>query len=243
MNLIEVVRRSGRNRVNLIAPYRSYCNEAESLLRSRCRLLEVSCSTAPAEGSLNIVCHSSEYEPAVVAYALYNRVLGKDLAAPGLMNDIYRSLIAASSDVLSVLQLSSSNTVSRYKARQYADLMASAGLFLQVPVVDLESMEKGSRSLYLPYFYTGTNERILAMRYLSSLGFDLMIGRRGEERVDILARAGELKLAVVFGGDERIDILNTLPSSTVKVIISSNPVVNFSAIRSLSLEDFLAGGL
>lgn len=243
MNINEVIRRSGRSRINLIAPYRRYCEETEKSLKTRSRLLEVSLSTEPVAGALNILCHSSEYEEAVVAYALYNRVLGREQASPGQLHEIYRTLTASASNVLSILQLSNDNTVSRYRAKQYADLMASAGLFLSVPVVEVDTLKPTGRSLYLPFFYHGSNERVLAMRYLSSLGFDLMIGRCGEEKIDILARAGELQLAVVFGGDEKIDVLNRLSSSAIKLIISSEPVPNFSGIRSLSLEEFLAGAL
>lgn len=242
MNIKEIIRKSGLSQVNLISPCPEYCREMEQSLKTEKRI-SVSLSTYPKAEEVNIVCHGTLFREEVISHALFHKVLGRDQIGSELLTDIYRSIVSSSSDVLSVLRLSNNNTVSRYKAKQYADLMALSGLFLPVPLVTGDTLEPTGRILYLPFFYTGRNERVIAMRYLSSRGFNLMLARAGGGKIDILATLGDISIAMVFGGDEMIDVLNKLPSSYIKVIVGDEPVVNFSQIRSMTIEGLLSGEL
>ena len=229
MEHVKTILKNGIRNINLVAPdVRCSSRAREKILSFGFKGLTLieGREWKNDSGWCNMVCYSSKDEELITSHLLLMKIIGPHCLDSRCARDFYHEL--RTGDVLNISSKSLMRKLgitSFYKARSIITSFASSGLFIPV------GGEKGRRGL-IPYYYDGNDVRILVIRHLLSLGYEVTFTPSL-----IKARLGSSFLAV----GEDIDSLNSINGKVSKILISpDSPVINFSSIRSYTLHSFLS---
>ncbi len=229
MEHIKTILKNGIRNINLVAPdVRCSARVKERILGCGFRGLTLEEGREWKNDSLwcNMVCYSSKDEELITSHLLLMKIIGPLCLDGRCARDFYSELRSGAVFNISTKSfMRKFHLSSFYKARSIIESFASSGLF--IPVCG----EKG-RICLIPYYYEGDDARVLAIRHLLSLGYEVSFSTSL-----IKARLGSSLLAVA----QDIDPLNTIQEKAAKILVSpQSPVINFSGIRSYTLESFLS---
>lgn len=229
MEHVKTILKSGIRNINLVAPDVRCSSRAKERILScgfKGLTLMEGCEWKSDSGWCNMVCYSSKDEELITSHLLLMKIIGPHCLDSRCAHDFYHELRTGD-----VLNISSKSLMRRlgigsfYKTRSIIGSFATSGLFIPV------EGEKGRRGL-IPYYYNGSDVRILIIRHLLSLGYEVTFSP-----TLIKARLGSSFLAA----GEDIDSLNSIQEQVSKILISpQSPVINFSGIRSYTLTSFLS---
>ena len=211
MEHVKTILKNGIRNINLVAPdVRCSSRAREKILSFGFKGLTLieGREWKNDSGWCNMVCYSSKDEDLITSHLLLMKIIGPHCLDSRCARDFYHEL--RTGDVLNISSKSLMRKLgitSFYKARSIITSFASSGLFIPV------GGEKGRRGL-IPYYYDGNDVRILVIRHLLSLGYE-----------------------VTFTPS----LLNSINGKVSKILISpDSPVINFSSIRSYTLHSFLS---
>lgn len=228
MERIKTILKSGVRKINLVAPHSRLTAAlrqeiAASPFKGLC--LDETRMMKTSDDWCNIVAFSRRDEELVASYAILNSIVYTCQIPGSRAQDIYSELKANPLEPIYCKAIMRRHGIGTfYSARKIVAAFAQCGLFFPIESSD-------GRLRMLPYYCESREEHIQIARHLLSLGYAPIL-----EGSLMRARLGRGTLVV--GHD--IDSINSAAPAGVKILISpDSPVLNFSAIRSFTLEDFL----
>lgn len=240
MSTIKLFYASGKKTLNLIAPHESLSEKQYLALTPRLRCpanIKRSATLSKTEDDMNKVVFSQKNKELVKSYAIYNTVLNPDLGEAERLESLYSFLFQSAGRKLSLREaMRRSDIPNRLKVKEYIDRFERAGLFLPLPAIDLTTGQIFERQrMYLPYYYEGGNERLLLASKLFSFGFNVCYPL--QEEFEVYAYCSSIRVIIASG--RSTEVFNSLSPTIRRILISDEPVVNFSGIRSYSLSAFM----
>lgn len=229
MERMKTILKSGVRSINLVAPD-PRCSEAfrKELAASGIRglVIEQSPRRRDEKSWCDLVVFSRRDRDLIVSHMLLSRVIMTTGLAGDVARAVYGEMCAAAPDPIALKPLMRRHRIGTfYRTREIVAAFASCGLFLPLDGDD-------GRVRLIPYFYDGSDERVLAARHLMELGYSTRL-----EGAVFKATLGTSSLTVGFD----IDSINLRHRTGDKVMIHpSSPVINFSRIRTYTLDSFLS---
>ena len=168
MERMKTILKSGVRSINLVAPD-PRCSEAfrKELAASGIRglVIEQSPRRRDEKSWCDLVVFSRRDRDLIVSHMLLSRVIMTTGLAGDVARAVYGEMCAAAPDPIALKPLMRRHRIGTfYRTREIVAAFASSGLFLPLDGDD-------GRVRLIPYFYDGSDERVLAARHLMELGY------------------------------------------------------------------------
>ena len=165
---MKTILKSGVRSINLVAPD-PRCSEAfrKELAASGIRglVIEQSPRRRDEKSWCDLVVFSRRDRDLIVSHMLLSRVIMTTGLAGDVARAVYGEMCAAAPDPIALKPLMRRHRIGTfYRTREIVAAFASCGLFLPLDGDD-------GRVRLIPYFYDGSDERVLAARHLMELGY------------------------------------------------------------------------
>lgn len=244
MSIFKNIIKSGAREINIIAPHHICMEQLLMNIRSsELRALGFRESSHALDQGVNMVVFSDLNEDLVTAYAILYVVEPSLSAEPVNILDVYSYLRQCAGNILSYRDMMRRCSLnSYYVARVLIERFIASGLFFPINEVRYKGSKSTGKRYLVPYYYKGNSSRVTAARHLLSLGFDISSLILSDKRSCHLYGVMHGKsIALCFGGEECIDTFLLIEGLDTKIIITAGErIPNFSGIRSMTIEEFLA---